>query len=118
MLRTHGRDTDDSNLILRLIHGGANNRNGLPVTLPFGWSCIGTSTSGTQLTPDRGSVIRPLDDGGSRSITDLTVAAGEEYDTMRKHLARMAEAGPVRRVGGGYSLISVSEMSGQSSESD
>jgi hypothetical protein len=118
MLRTYGRDTDEANLILRLKQGGQYNRNGQPVTLPFGWSCIGTSTSGSQLTPDRESVIRVLDDRGTMSITDLAVATGDEYDTMRKHLARMAEAGLVRRVGGGYSLISVSEMSGLSPESD
>lgn len=110
MLRTYGRDTDESNLILRLKEGGDHN--------PFGWYAIGRSTSGAQLTPDRETVIRALDDRGSMSITDLAIAAGEEYETTQKHLKRMADLGLIRRDRGAYSLIpnSMSGMSDTSSQ--
>jgi len=118
MLRTYGRDTDESNLILRLKQGGTFNRGGRLETLPFGWVCIGTSATGSQLTPDRETVIRALDDHVAMSITDLATATGEEYDTMRKQLARMAEMGLIHRVGGGYSLVNMSDVSGPSTASD
>lgn len=105
MLRTYGRDTDEANLILRL-KPSVNN-------VPFGWAAIGRSMSGAQLTPERESIIRALDDRGPMSITDLTTATGDEYDATQKQLRRMAELSLVRRDRGGYSLIpiSLSEMS-------
>jgi DNA-binding transcriptional ArsR family regulator len=118
MLRTYGRDTDEANVLLRLKPGGIHNRDGHLVNLPFGWVAIGRSTSGAQLTPERESIIRVLDDRGSLSITDLAARIGEEYDSTQKQLKRMADLGLVRRSRGGYSLIpiSLSEMSDTSTQ--
>lgn len=104
MLSTHGRDTEESSL-LQLKHDGTYSRNGEMVREAFGWVPIGRSTLGSQLTPERLTVISALDGRGPMSITDLAAVMGEEYDTARKQLARMADAGLIQQIGSTYSLI-------------
>src|SRR5207249_80261 len=94
ILKTHGRDTDESNLLLRLKQGGTFNRGGRLINVPFGWSVIGQALGNAQLTAEREAIIRILDDEGQVSVSDLARRFSDEtYDAMRVRLSRMADNG-------------------------
>ncbi len=97
LLKTHGRDTDETNLILRLDQE------------PFGWTAIGAVLGdGGQLTPEREAIIHALTGaiGGLAMDEFYRLFSDEKPETVRMRMSRMVDDGLLERTTrGAYNLI-------------
>lgn len=106
ILKAHGRDTDERDLLLKL-HSGFS---GLAATVS--WRPLGLVLPGATLTVEREKVVRVLAAFGEpMTIMEVVRRLGDEVEASRKLVQRMVSDGLLEKSEKGVSLIPLSHLS-------